>query len=108
MIETRASVGSESLEADGSLTFQAPATFEGEVVFSYRASDGLSSSNVALVSISVRRGTVTDSPPVPRDDSYTVERDSTLRVSALEGILRNDSLGAGPGPLVATLASGPA
>ncbi|MBI2375884.1 MAG: tandem-95 repeat protein, partial [Deltaproteobacteria bacterium] len=108
VIETRASVGSESLEADGSFTFQAPATFEGEAVFRYRASDGLSSSNVALVSISVRRGTVTDSPPVPRDDSYTVERDSTLRVSALEGILRNDSLGAGPGPLVATLASGPA
>src|SRR5205807_4627271 len=71
--------GSLALNADGSFTYTPAADFNGTDSFTYRASDGSLSSNVATVTITVRP--VNDAP-VAANDSYTTDEDTTLTVGA--------------------------
>jgi hypothetical protein len=61
--------GSLSLSADGGFTFKSGGSFVGTRTFTYRASDGISSSTIATVSIMVTAPSATPTPtpaPTPR------------------------------------------
>src|SRR5215472_6138262 len=93
--------GTLLLNADGSFTYTPAAGFTGTDSFTYKASDGINTSNVATVTIRV-----TDTPPVAVNDSYTGLANQPLTVTAGGGVLANDAAGGG-GTLSAFLASGP-
>jgi VCBS repeat-containing protein len=80
--------GSVSLSPDGSFTYVPDPDFNGLDSFTYEATDGGSSSNVATVTITV--SPVNDAP-VAVDDAYTAETGASLVVSAAEGVLANDT-----------------
>lgn len=80
--------GTLTLNANGSFTYTPSANFNGTDVFTYRASDGALSSNVATVTIEVNP---VDDAPVARDDSYEIETLGGLTVNAANGVLANDS-----------------
>ena len=71
--------------------------------FTYRVSDGTTLSNTATVTITVDG--VNDAPTVV-NDTYSVDEDRQLTVSAAEGVLANDSDPEGS-PLSASLVTGP-
>lgn len=79
--------GSVTIGPDGSFTYAPDAGFNGEDTFTYKVSDGALDSNVATVTIDV--DPVND-PPVAANDSYAVDEDSPLTVSA-PGVLVNDT-----------------
>jgi len=79
--------GTLELNADGSFTYTPDADFNGTDTFTYRASDGGSLSNSAVVTVTV--DPVND-PPVAIPDAYTVSVDTTLAVPA-PGVLANDT-----------------
>jgi len=93
--------GTLALSADGSFTYTPAANFTGTESFTYKASDGINTSNVATVTIRV-----TDTPPVAVNDSYTGVANQPLTVTAGGGVLANDAAGGG-GTLSAELVSGP-
>ena len=93
-----------ALNADGSFSYTPAANFNGSDGFSYRASDGLSSSGATSVSLTVRP--VNDLPSA-RADTYTCANDTLLVVAAAAGLLANDGDVDGD-PLTALLVSGPA
>src|SRR5690606_4540102 len=72
--------------------------------FSYRANDGSESTEPAIVTIEVTP--VTD-PPSAGDDAYENNEDTTLQVTAANGVLANDS-DPEADPLTAVLISSPA
>ena len=86
LLETDSSYGSLELLGDGSFLYIPEPDFSGEDQFTYRASDGESSSEVAKAIITV---VPTNSPPIALDDLYEVEEDEILNVSA-PGIIEND------------------
>jgi VCBS repeat-containing protein len=99
-----------SYPAHGSLSGGAPAVvyrpaanYSGSDSFTFQASDGAASSNVATVTI-----TVTPVPDLPTAvaDAYSVASGQTLNVAA-PGVLENDSDPDGDS-ITATLVSGPA
>ena len=61
--------------------------FNGADSFTYKANDGASDSNVAMVTIAVNQ--VNDAP-VGDNDNYSVAEDSVLEIAA-RGVLENDS-----------------
>lgn len=77
--------------------------FSGNDSFTYQATNGASTSNVATVTIAVN--TVNDAP-VAVADSYSTNEGATLTVAAATGVLRNDS-DAERNALTAVLATGP-
>ncbi len=77
--------GNLDLHADGSFTYS-PGAWSGTATFTYRATDGLASSEPATVTIVV---TSANNPPVALDDSYSTNQDATLTVAAA-GVLIND------------------
>jgi VCBS repeat-containing protein len=79
--------GSLSLNANGSFTYTPAANFNGSDSFTYKASDGALSSNVATVTITVE---AVNDAPAAGDDAYSTAEDTTLTVSA-PGVLANDS-----------------
>ena len=79
--------GELELDADGSFTYVPDADFHGADSFTYRAFDGTSSSAPVTVTLTVRP--VNDVPRAVAD-TYTVDEDETLRVSA-RGVLANDT-----------------
>ncbi|MGE0758579.1 MAG: Ig-like domain-containing protein [Pirellulaceae bacterium] len=79
--------GSVTVNSDGTLTYSPTKDFFGTDTFRYRVSDA-SSSSVGTVTIQV---TGTNDSPVAAGDSYTVNQDSSLVVSASNGLLVNDS-----------------
>ncbi|MCB8942746.1 MAG: cadherin-like domain-containing protein [Ardenticatenaceae bacterium] len=91
VLDTDVTSGTLALNADGSFTYTPTAGFEGTATFTYQANDGLDSSNVATVTI-----TVVNTAPVAVADSYTTTEGITLTVSA-PGVLDNDSDGDGDG-----------
>ena len=79
--------GTLALNINGSFTYEPDANFAGTDSFTYTVSDGSLTSNVATVVIKI---TGVNDPPVAVNNSYTIDEDTTLNVSAA-GILGNDS-----------------
>ena len=77
--------GTLVLNADGSFTYTPVTDYQGLDTFTYRASDGQAVSNVATVTITV------NSAPVATNDSYSVDEDQVLTVTAPQGVLANDT-----------------
>ena len=94
--------GALTLSPDGSFVYQPNTDFNGTDSFSYWASDGLTNSGPAIVTITV---TPVNDAPVANPDAYTVNEDSVLTVAA-PGVLANDTDADGD-PLTAMLVSGP-
>jgi VCBS repeat-containing protein len=77
-----------TLNQDGSFTYEPGGNlFVGTDVFTYKSFDGSLESNVATVSVIVNPNVA----PVAVDDSYIVNEDSTLDVTAQTGVLVNDT-----------------
>ncbi len=93
--------GTVTLSANGSFTYTPAANFSGSVSFTYRASDGSVTSNVATVTIGV---TPVNDAPVATADTYSVAVGGTLSLAA-PGVLANDADPDG-GPLTAALIAG--
>jgi VCBS repeat-containing protein len=94
--------GTLTLNANGSLTYTPAANFNGSDSFTYRASDGTLTSNLATVTLTV---TAANDAPVAADDAFSTTED-TARTVAGPGVLANDSDPDGT-PLSAELGSGP-
>lgn len=94
--------GTLSFGADGSFTYSPNTNFTGVDSFTYRANDGLATSGVATVTISV---TPANDPPVAQNDHYVTDEDTVLVIAA-PGVLANDSDPDGDS-LTAILSSGP-
>ncbi len=94
--------GTLTLNANGSFSYTPNANFNGTDSFTYQASDGTASSNVATVTITVNP--VNDAP-VAVNNNYSTNEDTPLSVAAA-GVLANDSDVDG-NPLSAVLVSGP-
>jgi VCBS repeat-containing protein len=94
--------GSLTLNANGSFTYTPAANYNGPDSFTYRASDGTTTSNPATVAITVR---AVNDAPAANADTYTTNEDTTLTVAA-PGVLGNDSDPDGDA-LTAVLGSGP-
>ena len=95
--------GSLTLNDDGSFTYTPDSGFAGTDSFTYQASDGETLSNTATVIITVSSVNVA---PDAISDSYSVDEDGTLAISASSGVLANDSDDDGDS-LTATLESEP-
>ncbi|HND53284.1 MAG TPA: Ig-like domain-containing protein, partial [Pirellulaceae bacterium] len=95
--------GNVVFNADGSFVYTPAAGYRGIDSFSYRASDGALTSNVANVAITV---VAVNHAPVANGDSFTTAEDSPLSVAAGVGVLSNDTDVDGDA-LAALLVSGP-
>ena len=72
---------------DGSFTYVPPLNFNGNAVFTYKASDGELFSNTATVTLVV--GSNNDQPQA-FNDAYTIGEDCTLTIN-VPGVLTNDN-----------------
>jgi len=95
--------GTLSLAADGSFVYTPGANFNGTDSFTYTASDGALTSNLATVTLTV---CPVNDAPVSVDDAYAVDEDSSLTIAAT-GVLGNDT-DPESDPLSAALGTGPA
>ncbi|MCG8648772.1 MAG: Ig-like domain-containing protein, partial [Pirellulales bacterium] len=86
VLENGPATGSLTLNADGSFTYTPATDFVGDVTFTYRASDSLSVSDIATVTLSV---VAVNDAPVANVDNYSVSEDNVLNVLAA-GVLTND------------------
>src|SRR5437762_1890048 len=96
--------GTLTLNSNGSFSYTPATNYNGPDSFSYRASDGQTSSGTATVTILV--DPPVNDAPVAVDDSYTTAEDTTLNLAA-PGVLANDSDVDG-NPLSVALVSSPA
>lgn len=95
--------GTLALSANGAFTYTPNANANGPDSFTYRASDGMASSNIATATITVNA--VADAPTAV-NDSYATNEDMTLVVAG-PGVLGND-MDADGNALTAALVAGPA
>ena len=102
ILATNVTHGTLNLNSNGGFTYTSTADFTGTDTFAYRASDGPSNSNPAIVTITV----TADHPPVANNDAYTMLQNTTLTVAA-PGVLGNDTDADG-NSLTAVLVSEPA
>jgi VCBS repeat-containing protein len=79
--------GTLTLNANGSFAYTPDANFDGSDSFTYRASDGTATSNLATVTITV---TAVNDAPAAADDAYSTAEDTPLTVAA-PGVLGNDT-----------------
>src|SRR5207302_5693650 len=77
--------GSLTLNSDGSFVYTPASNFLGSDSFTYKANDGMLDSNTAVVNM------VVNAIPVANNDSYSVNQDATLSVTAASGLQANDS-----------------
>lgn len=88
-IVSQPSVGSVTLNANGSFVYDRPAEFIGTVTFSYSVSDSTPSTPDAIAEVTIRVAPEV----IAEDDSYgPFSEDTMLTVSAAAGLLNNDSL----------------
>ena len=80
------SKGTLEFSNDGTFVYTPSPSFFGQDTFSYRATDGASLSERAIVTLTVM--SVNDAP-VAADDSYEMAKNSTLAIDA-KGVLAND------------------
>jgi VCBS repeat-containing protein len=88
VLASEPSHGTLTLDADGSFIYTPAADYHGSDAFTYRASDGTLTSNLATVAITV--SAVNDAPTAV-DDTYSTAEDTVLTVPAASGVLANDS-----------------
>lgn len=79
--------GALTFSPNGTFNYTPQPNFNGIDTFTYRASDGQATSNIATVTITVR---AVNDPPVARNDSFFTNEDTVLNV-APPGILDNDA-----------------
>ncbi|MCB0971199.1 MAG: tandem-95 repeat protein, partial [Acidimicrobiales bacterium] len=91
--------GTISLAGDGSFTYTPTPGYVGTDSFTYRVTDGTTTSAPQTVTFTV------NAPPTANDDTYGVTSGQTLLVGA-PGVLTNDVDGEGD-PMVAQLVAGP-
>jgi hypothetical protein len=103
VLDTSPLSGTLALNPDGSFIYTPTLDFLGIDSFTYHATDTISDSNVAAVTLTV---TALNDPPLAIDDSYTATEDVPLMVAA-PGVLANDEDVEGD-PLTAVLDSPPA
>ncbi len=72
--------GTVNLAANGTFTYTPAANYNGPDTFTYRASDGALTSNVATVGISV---TAVNDAPVAVDDAFTTDEDTAVTGNVL-------------------------
>ena len=106
MVELVAGVGDGvlNLDPDGAFSYLPNPNFNGSDTFSYRTSDGVLTSDIATVVITVDEVNVA---PVAVLDDYVATEDETLIVDAASGVLANDTDADGDN-LTAILLSEPA
>ena len=80
--------GSLTLNANGSFSYQPIANYYGADGFTYKANDGTADSDAATVAITVN---AVNDAPVAVNDAYSVNEDTLLEVSAVSGVLSNDT-----------------
>jgi VCBS repeat-containing protein len=80
--------GALSFNADGTFTFTPAANFHGTDSFTYTASDGVATSTLATVTITI---TSVNDAPVAVADTYDATPGNTLVVNQANGVLKNDS-----------------
>ncbi|WIX33732.1 Ig-like domain-containing protein [Salinicola sp. JS01] len=80
--------GSVVLNADGTITFTPAADYNGNASFTYTVSDGQGGTDTATVGVRV---TPVNDAPVARADTGTTGENTILNVSAVQGVLANDS-----------------
>ncbi len=81
--------GALTLNANGSFTYTPNANYFGNDSFTYRASDGAATSNIATVNIAV---SAVNDAPVANNDAYSTNEDTQLVIaSAASGVLANDT-----------------
>ncbi len=97
--------GTLSLTNNGGFIYTPSNNYAGPDSFTYQASDGLTNSGIAVVSITIST-LVVSHPPVANNDSYSTVMNTTLTVGQ-PGVLANDAIGNG-NSLTAILVSGPA
>jgi uncharacterized repeat protein (TIGR01451 family) len=78
--------GSVTLNTDGSFTYTPASNYFGADNFTYRASDGLTNSATATVSLTI---TNINRGPTAANDAYTLGKNSSLNITA-PGLLAND------------------
>ena len=88
-LEVGPASGTLSLAGDGGFTYTPDPDFWGEDSFTYRASDGLGGESEATT-VTLGVAPVNDLP-VALDDAYATPFGEPLVVSALDGLLANDS-----------------
>ncbi len=94
--------GSLTLNPNGSFTYTPAANYNGPDSFTYHASDGTLTSNLATVTITV---TAVNDAPTAAADAYSTAEDTALTV-ATPGVLGNDTDPDGD-PLSAWVGAGP-
>ncbi|HEV7424963.1 MAG TPA: Ig-like domain-containing protein [Thermoanaerobaculia bacterium] len=92
------------LNANGSFNYVHDGSETTSDSFTYRASDGSATSNIATVNITI---TPVNDVPVANNDNATVAEGGTINMAA-PGVLANDTDPDGPNPLTASLVTGPA
>lgn len=78
--------GELTLQPDGRFSFAPDPGYQGLDAFQYRASDGVSQSNVATVTLAIG----ITSLPLARPDRYALSEDLLFEVDANHGLLAND------------------
>ena len=94
--------GTLVLNPNGSFTYTPVTGFSGTDSFTYQAADGTFTSTSATVTL-----TVLQHPPIAIGESYSFSKNTTLAVTAAEGVLANDSDPYGD-PLTAVQPTAPA
>lgn len=79
--------GAAVVNADGTITYTPAAGFHGTDTFTYRASDGVATSEIATVTVIVD---AVNTAPTSQDDTFTMVEGQVLTVAA-PGVLANDS-----------------
>ncbi len=95
--------GTLTLNANGSFSYRAATNYSGPDSFTYRASDGTTTSALTTVSLSV---SAVNDAPLASGDAYTAVENTPLVVGAA-GVLSNDTDSDGD-PITATLVASPA
>ena len=99
LVVTNPTNGSLTLNSNGSFVYVPNTGFRGTDSFTYQASDGSRTSNIATVTLNV---SADNTAPAPSNDVYFATQDTTLTINAATGVLANDD-DADDDPLTATL-----
>ncbi|MBP7948194.1 MAG: tandem-95 repeat protein [Verrucomicrobiales bacterium] len=81
--------GSLTFNADGTFTYTPQSNYNGSDAFTYHAHDSTGDSAPATVNITITA--VNDAPVAVNDGPYAGTEDTTLNVTAAQGLLANDS-----------------